>query len=129
MKKMLSSSCKHFLKESLNQSKSVPRPPVLKVRELIRVLETLGFFEYHRVGSHAQFKHPDGRRTTISIHQGEMCHLVRSVQFFVISMYQWMVSLMPFGEIVDSPFNKYKVHLAMVILELRQKNTLSQRTL
>lgn len=45
--------------------------PVVKVRHLIRVLEKLGFFKWHHVGSHAQYKHPDGRRTTIPIHYGK----------------------------------------------------------
>jgi predicted RNA binding protein YcfA (HicA-like mRNA interferase family) len=49
----------------------MPKLPVVKVKELIRVLNKLGFFEYHRVGSHTQFKHPDGRRITIPIHQGK----------------------------------------------------------
>lgn len=49
----------------------MPKLPVVKVRELIRVLNRLGFFEHHRVGSHAQFKHSDGRRTTISVHYGK----------------------------------------------------------
>lgn len=49
----------------------MPKLPVVKIKELIRVLTILGFFEYHRVGSHAQFKHPDGRRTTIPIHFGK----------------------------------------------------------
>ena len=42
--------------------------PVLKTKELIKVLNRMGFFQFHRVGSHAQFKHSDGRRTTIPIH-------------------------------------------------------------
>lgn len=45
--------------------------PVLKAREIIRVLERLGFFKHHQVGSHAQFKHPGGRRITVSIHAGK----------------------------------------------------------
>jgi len=44
--------------------------PVIKTRELIRALQALGFVEYHRVGSHAQFKNPDGRRVTIPVHAG-----------------------------------------------------------
>jgi len=44
--------------------------PVVKPKELIRVLYKLGFFEHNRVGSHAQFKHPDGRRITVTIHGG-----------------------------------------------------------
>jgi predicted RNA binding protein YcfA (HicA-like mRNA interferase family) len=44
--------------------------PVIKAKELIRVLNKLGFFEHHRVGSHAQFKHQDGRRATVPVHYG-----------------------------------------------------------
>ena len=49
----------------------MPKLPVIKTRELIRVLKKLGFFKYHQVGSHAQFKHPDGRRITVPIHTGK----------------------------------------------------------
>ena len=45
--------------------------PVLKAKELIRVLKQLGFYKHHQVGSHAQFRHPDGRRITIPIHSGK----------------------------------------------------------
>lgn len=45
--------------------------PILKAKELIRVLEKLGFFKYCQVGSHAQFKHLDGRRVTVPIHGGK----------------------------------------------------------
>ena len=45
--------------------------PVLKVKELIKVLKKLGFSEHHRVGSHAQFKHSGGKRITIPIHSGK----------------------------------------------------------
>ena len=49
----------------------MPRLPIIKARELVRVLEGLGFWEHHRVGSHAQFKHLDGHRITIPIHSGK----------------------------------------------------------
>jgi len=49
----------------------MPMLPVIKSRELIRVLHALGFFLHHQVGSHAQFKHPDGRRVTVPIHAGK----------------------------------------------------------
>lgn len=45
--------------------------PVIKSRELVRVLNRLGFFEFHRVGSHAQFKHSDGRKITVPVHGGK----------------------------------------------------------
>lgn len=48
----------------------MPKLPAVKVKELIRALSKLGFFEHNRVGSHAQFKHKDGRRTTIPVHFG-----------------------------------------------------------
>jgi len=48
----------------------VPKLPIIKTKELIRVLEKLGFFKHHQVGSHAQFKHLDGRRVTVPVHSG-----------------------------------------------------------
>ncbi len=47
------------------------RLPVLKPRARARALLRLGFYKFHQVGSHAQFKHPDGRRTTVYIHEGK----------------------------------------------------------
>jgi len=49
----------------------MPKMPILKSQELARALNKLGFILHHQVGSHAQFKHLDGRRTTISIHSGK----------------------------------------------------------
>mgnify|MGYP001577684823 FL=1 len=49
----------------------MPKLPVVKVKELLRVLNKLEFFEYHRTGSHAQFKHSNGRRVTVPIHYGK----------------------------------------------------------
>ena len=46
------------------------RIPVLKPREVIRILENLGFVEIRQRGSHKQFKHTDGRFTTVPMHQG-----------------------------------------------------------
>ncbi|MBX3292095.1 MAG: type II toxin-antitoxin system HicA family toxin [Acidobacteria bacterium] len=44
--------------------------PVLKPRQVIRILETLGFIEVRQRGSHKQFRHPDGRATTVPDHKG-----------------------------------------------------------
>ena len=44
--------------------------PVLKPREVIRVLLRLGFAEVRQRGSHKQFAHADGRRTTVPVHRG-----------------------------------------------------------
>lgn len=44
--------------------------PVLKPREVIALLRTLGFEEVRQRGSHKQFKHADGRFTTVPFHEG-----------------------------------------------------------
>jgi predicted RNA binding protein YcfA (HicA-like mRNA interferase family) len=44
--------------------------PVLKPKEVITILEKLGFIEVRQKGSHKQFKHSDGRFTTVPFHQG-----------------------------------------------------------
>lgn len=43
--------------------------PVLKPREVIKILENLGFTEIRQRGSHKQFRHEDGRFTTVPVHQ------------------------------------------------------------
>lgn len=48
----------------------MPRPPVLKPREVCRILEAMGFALVRQRGSHMQFRHPDGRGTTVPNHQG-----------------------------------------------------------
>ena len=44
--------------------------PVLKPREVIKILRTLGFSEVRQRGSHKQFRHADGRGTTVADHDG-----------------------------------------------------------
>ena len=44
--------------------------PVLKPREIVALLEALGFKEIRQRGSHKQFRHPDGRCTTVPFHAG-----------------------------------------------------------
>lgn len=44
--------------------------PVLKPREVVARLEKLGFCEIRQRGSHKQFRHSDGRGTTVPFHQG-----------------------------------------------------------
>lgn len=45
--------------------------PVLKPLEVLRHLERLGFFEARQKGSHKQFRHADGRATTVPFHKGQ----------------------------------------------------------
>lgn len=49
----------------------MPKLPVVKARDIIRVLRKLGFFLHHQVGSHAQFKDGFGKRATVPVHRGE----------------------------------------------------------
>lgn len=44
--------------------------PVLKPREVAGILEHLGFIEVRQRGSHRQYRHPDGRATTVPLHPG-----------------------------------------------------------
>lgn len=44
--------------------------PVLKPREVVALLLGLGFAEVRQRGSHRQFRHADGRGTTVPFHQG-----------------------------------------------------------
>ena len=45
-------------------------PPVLKPREVVALLEAHGFREVRQRGSHKQFRHEDGRTTTVPFHAG-----------------------------------------------------------
>jgi predicted RNA binding protein YcfA (HicA-like mRNA interferase family) len=44
--------------------------PVLKPREVAGVLERIGFLEIRQRGSHKQYRHSDGRMTTVPFHAG-----------------------------------------------------------
>jgi predicted RNA binding protein YcfA (HicA-like mRNA interferase family) len=44
--------------------------PVLKPRDVVAILEKLGFTEVRQRGSHKQFRHHDGRSTTVPFHGG-----------------------------------------------------------
>jgi predicted RNA binding protein YcfA (HicA-like mRNA interferase family) len=48
----------------------MPGVPVLKPREVIAILAALGFAEVRQRGSHKQFRHADGRATTVPFHAG-----------------------------------------------------------
>ena len=48
----------------------MPKPPVLKPREVVAILEGLGFTCVRQRGSHMQFRHADGRGTTVPDHGG-----------------------------------------------------------
>ena len=46
------------------------RFPILKPREVVRLLEQFGFVQVRQRGSHRQFRHADGRGTTVPDHKG-----------------------------------------------------------
>ena len=44
--------------------------PILKPHEAVTILKRLGFEEVRQKGAHKQFRHPDGRCTTVPFHKG-----------------------------------------------------------
>jgi len=44
--------------------------PVLKPKEVVAILEKLGFIEVRQRGSYKQFRHSSGRSTTVPFHPG-----------------------------------------------------------
>jgi predicted RNA binding protein YcfA (HicA-like mRNA interferase family) len=46
------------------------RIPVLKPQEVCKILEKHGFQQVRQKGSHIQYRHQDGRGTTVPMHKG-----------------------------------------------------------
>lgn len=44
--------------------------PVLKAKEVEKILKKLGFYIVRQKGSHKQYRHPDGKYTTVPFHSG-----------------------------------------------------------
>ena len=44
--------------------------PTLKPLDVVSILNKLGFVEVRQRGSHKQYRHSDGRRTTVPFHKG-----------------------------------------------------------
>ncbi len=65
------------------------RLPVLKPRQVVALLEAHGFAEVRQRGSHKQFRHPDGRSTTVPFHPGRdispalLCKIAADIQLTV----------------------------------------------
>lgn len=45
--------------------------PILKARQLIKILKKLDFSQVRQKGSHIFFSHPDGRTTVVPFHQSK----------------------------------------------------------
>ena len=52
----------------------MPRLPRLTAREIIAVLQKVGFSLVRESGSHKIFKHPAGRRATVPYHASKVLH-------------------------------------------------------
>ena len=48
------------------------RPTPISPREMTALLERLGFRAARQRGSHLRLEHPDGRRTTVSLHARDL---------------------------------------------------------
>ncbi|MEW6750892.1 MAG: type II toxin-antitoxin system HicA family toxin [Candidatus Latescibacterota bacterium] len=48
----------------------MPRLPELKPVEVVAIPRRLGLAEVRQRGSHKQYRHPDGRGTTVPFHAG-----------------------------------------------------------
>lgn len=47
------------------------KPILISGRQMCKLLEKLGFQLIHQSGSHARYKHPDGRLTVVPVHGNE----------------------------------------------------------
>jgi predicted RNA binding protein YcfA (HicA-like mRNA interferase family) len=45
--------------------------PVVQARQVVKALECIGFRRIRQSGSHATYRHPDGRWTIVSVHSGK----------------------------------------------------------
>ena len=52
------------------RSREMGNLPVLKPTEVVAILQKLGFVEVRQRGSHKQYRHEDGRCTTVPFHKG-----------------------------------------------------------
>jgi predicted RNA binding protein YcfA (HicA-like mRNA interferase family) len=71
--------------------------PVPKPRQLIRALERMGFqLLRNSPGSHSQYEHPDGRRTTVPVHKGRdigpglLRKILRDIEIDVDELRKWL---------------------------------------
>ena len=49
----------------------MPKLRTIKPEKLIKIIEKLGFIQARQVGSHKNFEHLDGRKTTVPFHPGK----------------------------------------------------------
>ena len=61
----------------------------LRARKLIRALKQDGFYEFRRKGSLRFFAHPDGRTTTIHLHNMGQTFAVGTLKAIIEEQVQW----------------------------------------
>ncbi len=55
-------------------------------KEMCKILEKIGFIKIHQKGSHARYRHPDGRVTVVPVHgneelgKGLLCEILHQVK-------------------------------------------------
>jgi predicted RNA binding protein YcfA (HicA-like mRNA interferase family) len=76
---------------------SPPGLPVQKAAEIIRALGRMGFRLLRKSkGSHWQYEHPDGRRTTIPVHKGRdigpglLRKILRDIEVDPYDFHRWL---------------------------------------
>lgn len=61
----------------------------ITARKIIRALERDGFILYRQRGSHCRYRHPDGRRATVSYHHSGSPIPLKTLQRIIESQAKW----------------------------------------
>jgi len=61
----------------------------LTARELINALGREGFYPRIRSGAHRQYRHPDGRRVTVSYHRGSDTFTFKTLKSMIEKQAKW----------------------------------------
>jgi len=71
--------------------------PILRPRELVKALERMGFVHTRKLrGSHLRYVHPDGRKTTVPMHQGKtigrglLRNILRDIGIGIEALRKWL---------------------------------------
>ncbi len=71
--------------------------PILRPEELAKALERMGFVHTRKSrGSHFRYVHPDGRKTTISMHKGKtigrglLRKILRDIGISIEELNKWL---------------------------------------
>jgi predicted RNA binding protein YcfA (HicA-like mRNA interferase family) len=62
----------------------------LTARQIVRGLETDGFWLARQKGSHRHFRHPDGRRVTVSFHHSSQTFRTATLKSMIEIQARWL---------------------------------------